>query len=232
MNCYEITDEMNYLFQQATGEIFYLVWTEEGRKKITEDDWDDFVNRAVNSEEYLDKVEDCMSSVFGCATPAGMVGLINYINDYYIKNYGEDQAVKVWKKKGAGSLYCHTAYVFAKEFEWTDMKWLIRKWDADYGIDWECNNPECGNAGSYKDDHIEIDGENEFYCCKECLPAHIDISADNVWGCGKAGGSCDLSGYKNDTEDEDEEEDEDYTPPILEKEEDEDKYGNGDITEA
>lgn len=134
---FEMSSEDKGKIYEVVDDHIYMVWEKEGRPEIDDcDKWEDLVELAFNtSGEYQDALETEMENALTEFNPFSMVGLLNYINEYYMNSYGDDQAITEWKSIGAGNLYLHAGYAFVKnEYTREDMNRISDKYqgyDAD-----------------------------------------------------------------------------------------------------
>ena len=131
---FDMDDEEIDRIHEVMDEHIHMVWEKEGRPDLDDcDKWEDFIELAFNTEnEYQAEMEDAIAGALSFFNPFSMLGLVNYINDYYTHTYGYNQAIIEWKAYDRGNIYAHTGYAFAKkEYTREDMSRIIEKYKEE-----------------------------------------------------------------------------------------------------
>jgi hypothetical protein len=93
--------------------------------EVTEDSWREFIELATNKRNEKDINEHIIPAM--PENPYGMLGLVNYISQYYADNYKITK--QVWLESGKNSIFLKVAEVFCHEnISFEDYRERMAEW--------------------------------------------------------------------------------------------------------
>jgi hypothetical protein len=120
---------------KAYLEYFVYNWECE-QERINEDNYEELVQLAINSEEYEEKNIEAFESVAGVSgiklSMSQTLSLINFVNGYY-EDLGHDYQVEEWDYR---TLATHVGYCIGNQIPFNTFKQaIIDKWGDELDPD-------------------------------------------------------------------------------------------------